>query len=185
MTPRENAALQDASTYMTNVMPQIAEWYIIGGFWRDALLGRPFRDIDIFIPHEDTPVDADGVDYELGHNFTANYGDTEINIIHMPVKHTLQSLVERCDLGICQIGSVKNCRDTLYMSEAFTRDWTHKTLTLMRETRKNHVERMIAKFPEFKFCNPNNFVMHGPKDDSMFDALDEITEHGEKQPGDF
>lgn len=122
---------------------------IVGGFYRDLLTNRPWRDVDVFIPG-DIPVGegAEELEYDLSKNDEFEYDGIKVNIITLQGRHTLESLLLRCDVGICQVGAYLDRPNEVYATQEFVDDLANKTLTVTRRTRWNHLERVQAKFPE-------------------------------------
>lgn len=163
------------------------QWWIVGGLLRDHDMHKPFKDIDIFINGYDTdmlPVGAEIGDKNafLLRAYTVEAypykGDRyEINLIFMRGDQwTLESMSDRCDFGICQIGWCPE-QDREYRSKAYIFDKGNNTLTLCRNTTKDRVKRMQDKFPNHKLRNPDLFLL----DDKRFWKYDEQTQQLEKR----
>lgn len=161
------------------------EWWIVGGLLRDSAMNRPFKDIDIFINGRDTdllpqhcPDLGDKNAFLLRAYTVAAYPykgqDFEINLIFMRGDFwDLQSITDRCDFGICQIGW-EPVTETTYRSEAFFRDIQDSTLTMTRETSKERVQRMKAKFPRHLFRNPQKLTTDGTRRWCYNDATQQL-----------
>ena len=150
------------------------EWWIVGGALRDTELGLDFKDVDIFINGYDTDLLPEG-DVDLGDRnayllraYTAKdypyKGERfDINLIFMRGGHwSLESMTDRCDFGICQIGWDPSNNRT-YRSSEYLNDYHVKTLTLTRETSRERKNRMENKFSTFAFRNPNNITLDGDR----------------------
>lgn len=164
---------QAAIEFMNNFHPD-RTWWIVGGMLRDSAMDRGYKDIDIFINGRDTDLLPDeGTDHGDKNAFLLRAytvreypyeGDTfEINLIFMRGNFwDLEQMSDRCDFGICQIGWEPTTNRT-YRSEAFFRDMQDNTLTMTRETSKERVQRMQAKFPHHLFRNPQNLTTDGTR----------------------
>lgn len=173
MTRRLILAKEASVEFMAAFHPD-REWWIVGGALRDTDLGVDFKDVDIFIKGYDTDLLPKGeVDlgdrnaYLLRAYTVKDYpykGERfEINLIFMRGEHwSLESMTDRCDFGICQIGwDPKNNRT--YRSSAYLKDHHEKTLTLTRETSRERKSRMENKFPIFDFRNPDHIELDGDR----------------------
>lgn len=158
------------------------EWWVVGGLLRDSDMGKPFKDIDIFINGYATDLLPEGAEigdknaYLLRAYTVEAYpymGETyEINLIFMRGdRWSLKSMSDRCDFGICQIGWCP-VTDVAYRSELYYHDKGHRTLTLARNTALGRVTRMEEKFPAYSLRNPKGFLL----DDKRFWAYDEETQ---------
>lgn len=130
-----------------------ADTCIVGGFYRDIATGRTFKDVDVFIPGDGDPADDD-IEYEIGRNEIIHQDGFEINVIWMPGAHTLESLLDRLDIGICQIGAYLNSPTEVYVTDTFLRDTLNDTLTVTRPSRWNHIDRVMQKFPDHRLIDP-------------------------------
>ncbi len=150
------------------------EWWIVGGALRDTDLGQRFKDVDIFINGYDTDLLPEG-EVDLGDrnafllraytvkDYLYKGERFEINLIFMRGDHwNLESMTDRCDFGICQIGwdptNNRTYRSSLYLS-----DHHDKTLTLARETSRERKSRMENKFSDFAFRNPEYIELDGDR----------------------
>jgi len=165
-----DAAKAAAREYMAANLPD-RDWFIVGGALRDTTLGRPFKDVDIFIsgfPTDPVPEfdqeeleTTDPADLAADRNaylmkaYTINYAGFELNIIYMRTPWTLEGIADRCDFGICQVSWCPKT-DTTYHSPQFLYDLGHRTLTNTRTTAAERHDRMQDKFPDFLPRNPRN-----------------------------
>ena len=146
------------------------DWWIVGGALRDTVLSRDFKDIDIFISGFTTdllPDDAidlgDRNAYLLRAYTVKDYPykseKFEINLIFMRGDQwSLESMTNRCDFGICQIGWCPK-EDRTYKSRKFERDVNNTTLTLTRNTSQERLKRMKSKFVAYDFINPDRLTI--------------------------
>ena len=138
-------------------------WFVVGGYFRDLDLGLPFKDVDVFVngyatdPVPDTKDKGDRDAY-LYYAVTKQYEGIEVNLIFMRGEFTLEEMTDRCDFGICQIGWCP-VEDRLYQSMNYIQDCSNKTLTLLRSTAPERVERMQSKFPDYTFRNPQDLMV--------------------------
>lgn len=130
---------------------------IVGGFYRDIATGRQFKDVDVFIPGDmDVSEGAEELEYDLSQNDVFYVDGYDINVIHLQGAHTLASLLDRVDMGICQIGAYLHAPEDVYVSHAFIQDTMNNTLTVTRQSRWNHIERVMQKFPDHRLIDPWN-----------------------------
>ena len=147
------------------------EWWIVGGLLRDDALGRAFKDVDIFINGREGDLLPLGCD-DLGDRnayllravkfqYDHDGGTYELNLIFMRGSFwTLESITDRCDFGICQIG-YDPVNDVEYRSAQFEDDLKDECFTMCRETTQERVERMEDKFPEYTYRNPKKLSVGG------------------------
>lgn len=147
LSDRVRLAQQVAAEYISQELGH-TDYYIVGGFLRDTMDDKPFKDVDIFIPGPEPLTDDDGaeLEYDLSTNYPVEVDGIELNIIHMNGAHTLDTLLTRCDVGICQIGMDTDGR--VYATDEYVNDVANKTLTVTRKSRWGHLARVIAKYPE-------------------------------------
>lgn len=166
-------AKEAAKEFMEAFHPD-RQWWIVGGLLRDSELYRVPKDIDIFIQGYDTDLLPENCE-DLGDKnafllraYTVKdypyKGETyEINLIFMRGDFwDLNSMTDRCDFGICQIGWCPVTNET-YRSDKYNLDVRRRQLTLCRETTQERVNRMKDKFPYFTFTNPKSLTVDGKK----------------------
>jgi len=136
-----------------------------GGALRDLDLGRPIKDVDIFIPFDnDAQIKLDKIlpvrVYEEEHNpdssglavgsahchyvFWLNGWKFEVTQKINGISSTTD-VIENFDLGICRICLIDG---QIYRSPEYVRDVANKTFTIVRETGGNelsHAERIRNK----------------------------------------
>lgn len=129
---------------------------ISGGCIRDTVLGKPVKDIDIFISYREVEdylslfgktikdckttfywegkkerQDYENVDivgtYEL--TISNDFNDFEVNIIAMNANYSREQICNRHAFGICRCALDK---DGFYFSPEFKKDFRNKTMTLFR-----------------------------------------------------
>jgi hypothetical protein len=134
---------------------QIDRYFVAGGYLRDRLNNRPFKDIDIFVPGHEPLDEGDtmGIRYDLRGAMELTAGDgTVLNIVRLDQRHTLKSILERMDIGLCQIGV--DTDGDIYCTEAYLRDVKNNTLTVMftpsTEADHDHIARVSAKYPDMR-----------------------------------
>jgi hypothetical protein len=128
------------------------QWWVAGGFLRDVALNKPIKDVDVFVNGfasdalpEDPATDLGKANAYI--HYVKNYfhKDTEVNVIFLRGNHwNLQSVADRCDLGICQ-ASLCPLTGTQYFSDRFAANFKYKVITVERDTRREHVERVASK----------------------------------------
>lgn len=172
LTPSSRKALEAAREFMQAFHPD-REWWVVGGLLRDNLLGKPVKDVDIFINGRSTdlmpegePEDGAANAYLLRAHKVEGYaynGDTyELNLIFMRgSRWNRHTIANRCDFGICQI-SWCPVENEVYRSLQFQTDVERKTITLCRETAAERVGRMQRKFTDYALQNPDNLQLDGP-----------------------
>ncbi|TCV62325.1 hypothetical protein [Neorhizobium sp. S3-V5DH] len=131
----------------------VERYWIAGGYFRDQEAGIPFKDIDVFIPGSDPlPNDGSCIRYDLASAAVATIAGAEVNFIRLFHAHTLETVLKRMDIGICQIG--RDRVEGTVVTQAYLDDVTNRTLTLMTrpetEADFDHIKRVKAKFPEHK-----------------------------------
>ena len=166
MTSVTGKAVNAAKAFMLLNFPD-RRWFIVGGLLRDDYLDKPFKDIDVFIVGYSTDPQPD---VDLGaHNAHLYYAETryfegfQINLIFMRGDHwSLETMTERCDFGICQIGYCP-VEDRVYITDDFKFDATYKILTQCRDTVPSRLTRMQDKFSDFVYYNPSGFELNYTK----------------------
>lgn len=140
--------------------------YIAGGYLRDSLLGRPIKDIDLFVDVSKrssvqversltrliaqpwyTPFDGE-YDSSMFHT-VGTVKDTRINLI-IP-KTSFEEHFETFDLGLCKI-YYNVVEDKLVQHEDFIRDVDNKTLTRLKPINDlcfSHLARVESKYPDY------------------------------------
>lgn len=156
MTKREEQYL-DALREAVGV---VSDLYIAGGYLRDTLLGKPIKDIDLYV-YFHTEADRQqflklssfqvnsNSDYEEGDlYFTGTWKNTRINVI--APKNEWRVHFNTFDIGLCKV--YYNLRtDTLVRSYDFNRDVEGRTLTLLcsGDMYSEHTRRLVDKYPEY------------------------------------
>lgn len=144
------------------------DFVVAGGFVRDAVLGRQYKDIDVFIPNYEADTEEghdEEIQYELSDTLDLVTDDVRINIIRLGWR--CQSIVEvlkRMDTGICQAALVPKTipegpfftgHYDVLATPHFVDDVAYKQITVMRPDlresgRSDHIDRLIAKFPDYE-----------------------------------
>ena len=155
-------ALGTTTSFMRRYMPD-RQWFVVGGALRDSDMGRSFKDVDVFIVGKqfdalpNAGVDRGDRNAYVFRADTVIYRGIEINLIHMRgTGWTLESMTDRCDFGICQIGWCPE-QNTLYRSDDYKTDKSQHQLTLCRDTAQERLQRMQKKYP-WKLHNPSGFT---------------------------
>lgn len=148
--------LRQASPYLQTAAGVLKErdvpaYHIAGGVFRDLLNGKAPKDVDVFIPSE---CDNVAPDYEIWGPETETRSGIEINLIKCPLDMTLENLLDRIDIGLCQIGVTSESPGQIFATDAFFRDCCSRTLTVTRETRVRHLKRVMEKFPDHRLIDP-------------------------------
>ncbi|MDX0260504.1 hypothetical protein GOC60_04675 [Sinorhizobium meliloti] len=131
----------------------ISDYWIAGGYLRDREAGIEHKDIDVFLPG-DQPLELaeDGIRYDLDTACVIRLGDEEVNFIRLQHRHTLETVLGRMDIGICQIG--RDQSGTIVATQAYLDDVQNKTLTILEPPRTehdtDHIRRVRAKFPDHR-----------------------------------
>lgn len=163
---------------MTGVVPILG-----GGALRDTFLGKPVKDLDIFLPMDPVSQDTLVEFYQvLGYELIPNDRDylehlgpsgevhsvttlrhpelIELNFIFLdPAReHSLLSVVSRFDFGICQIVAALVAGElAIRTTNAFVQDTLDKTFTLLRPDphgrSQARFERLVVKHPDFTFVD--------------------------------
>lgn len=172
---RAQLALQAAKDYMITTYgrcwltgrPDMPDWYIVGGFLRDVMDDRDFKDIDIFIPGgQPIPEGAEELEYDLSKNFEVEVDGFLLNIIHMNGAHNLETLLTRCDVGRCQIGM--DTDGQVWATDNYVNDVANNTLTVTRVSRWDHLVRMEVKFPDARIIDPFHRQHTGSREDAIW-----------------
>jgi hypothetical protein len=108
---------------------RLAGGILAGGCLRDMLLGRPIKDIDIFVPSK-------------GAFYAENAGHYQI--IHKDFNGPLD-LLNGFDLGLCQIAFDGR---VFIRTPAFLEDVMNKTITVF-SVQQEHLTRVHAKYSDF------------------------------------
>lgn len=143
--------------------------YIAGGFLRDSLLGRPVKDIDVYIllgenaelkrfAHKPTvykkmtSVTYEGDPSNCIRNVyqCTSAGFDRINIITMGPYVNFSEFIENSfDIGLCKIYYDVGA-GTLHTTPEFEKDVRNKTLTVSHYSPENdHLRRILAKYPKY------------------------------------
>ncbi len=132
------------------------KWVIAGGFPRDAMHNREWRDIDVFVDASLCRALKD-----MGKEDIAEvYGDDdlitqesvvidgiEVNLVYL-LDVSLESVIRRIDIGLCQAALTHDGR--LAYTQTCFKDFVLKRLTVTRDTRANHVIKVAKKFPDYR-----------------------------------
>lgn len=124
---------------------------IAGGCLRDLILNKPVNDVDIFVPGL-TAEESEGVDeYAMG--FVV-INTLENGIKFQIIKHRFQDIfdvLDHFDTGICKVAYP----GYWLLTADFQKDVNNKTITVYRENWRHepHLEKLKAKFPDFKIEN--------------------------------
>lgn len=141
----------------------VTEIYIAGGYLRDTLLGKPIKDIDVFLYASEQNIElmqcksdfvktsVEAYNSQMFH-LTGNITGTRLNLIFP--KYPWHKHFETFDIGLCKI-----CYDVkqniLKQSPEFRRDVDNKTITLLPNPRpcQEHVDRVMRKYPDYRVIN--------------------------------
>lgn len=140
------------------------DFVIGGGAVRDVMTGRAdkINDIDIFMPTLSPWLIDPARDVKKSHIASASrmmHRGLEFNVIYIQGAWSLQDLVDRMDIGLCQTGLLyrHGLQWEHYTSDAFKLDVQHKTLTVTRMTNTTHIDKVQSYFPDHILCNPHGF----------------------------
>jgi hypothetical protein len=152
---------------------------IAGGACRDHILGKPVKDIDVFVPDQENiemklgaafghlhvnPIIAAeyaGAGGEVDHVYEIGFGDDPFGEAHIPVQVIVlaQGLdpIERArhhDFGICQAwfepATTVGFTGCIYATEAFHSDMTNKEFTLVHVEDEQQFHRSMRRWARFK-----------------------------------
>lgn len=130
---------------------RIPNSFLAGGYFRDKEHGQPFRDLDVFIagyePPGDDVIGLEDDDYKRPFSFELTYEGIPLNHIRLRGKLNMAQILARFDMGFCQIGLLNG--ETV-ATQAYLDDVANKTLTITRQTSADHVERIRAKYPDYR-----------------------------------
>lgn len=149
MTDREDSLLTKYAKCSKN--PVI----IAGGYLRDTILGKPIKDIDVFSTTHIGSIDFISHYTKIepckryeGSNILDVYQHkvTRINYIQV---NTLDGFLNNFDIGLCRI-YYNISADFLRTSQDFEQDVRNKTITLLKPSHGDHLERVCAKYPDYK-----------------------------------
>lgn len=134
----------------------VPEFYLAGGFFRDLLNGREWKDIDVFIPGDEPLEDAEECHrYDLAKVAEFTFNKHLVNVIKLNHAHTFESILERMDIGLCQIGMKGH---EVFATQAYLDDVANKTITVLHppesEQDYDHLKRVQAKYPDFEVVRP-------------------------------
>lgn len=131
----------------------VQTYYIAGGYFRDKLLGVTPKDVDVFIPGVQ-PLDIwfdEKIRYSLEDTLDFEVEGVRINIVKLFNDHTFETVLQRMDIGLCQIGYLNG---DIVATPEFVRDRDEKTITVLfpvtTEGDHDHVQRVIAKYPDYE-----------------------------------
>lgn len=124
--------------------------YIAGGYFRDIENGRPFKDIDVFLPGEEPSCNDEPLRYDLHGAVEVTVSGVTVNVIRLRHRVNLVSTLTRMDIGLCQIGLDDG---KLVATQAYLDDVANKTITVkfppQNEADHDHITRVAAKYPDF------------------------------------
>ncbi|MEY9719295.1 hypothetical protein ABIA22_001785 [Sinorhizobium fredii] len=131
----------------------ISTYWIAGGYLRDREAGIKHKDIDVFLPGDEPLEMAEGCHrYDLATACVVRLGDEEVNFIRLQHRHTLETVLRRMDIGICQIGRTSDGK--IVATQTYLDDVANKTLTILEppqtEHDTDHIRRVKAKFPDHR-----------------------------------
>lgn len=162
---------------------------LVGGYLRDKLHGKPFKDIDIFVasPREHggfektleglreefgnalsqylVHMDYLGWDPEVTGVATIKMAVGEVQVIGLNWRHLdIQRVLNRFDFGLCQVGW--SPRDGLVTTPAFEADRAQKTFTLLRYDTVSNFDRSMRRWERFsKRYSEHRLVTHFKRDE--------------------
>lgn len=144
--------LRNISALMATV-GYYGDFYVAGGYFRDKLNRRPFKDVDVFVPGPADPATAtadDLVRYDVTCAQEIEANGTVYNIVFLGHQWGLKGILDRMDIGLCQIGMGRDGQ--VYCTEAYLADVKNNTLTILAEPVTpadfDHIERVKAKYPD-------------------------------------
>jgi hypothetical protein len=133
----------------------IQNYVIAGGYVRDKLHGVPFKDIDIFLPGNEpadeaaaSDIDYGDVDYRIASSHNLTYRDLLLNFVRLRSNLKTEQVLSRMDIGLCQVGLDEQRR--VVATQAYLNDSANRTLTVLRQSHSDHVQRVRAKYPDYK-----------------------------------
>ena len=137
---------------------------VYGGFWRDVLLNRDIRDIDLALPANRLPLEDMGferqivedLDYDHDH-IHATWRRKNINICEVAAHVSPKGQNQYVDIGLCAVAWDEF--DGLIVDNAFLTDALNRTLTVRRtgwgeEGVRKHLARLQKKYPEYEVVWP-------------------------------
>jgi len=126
-------------------------YFAAGGYFRDKRLGKPWKDIDLFIPGKEGEEDP-GNEYDLSSAHEITIQGHKVNLIFLGGPHDMKSVLERMDIGLCQIGFDGS---RLLCTQAFLDDAKNQTITwLTPSNNRGHLNRVMEKYSDFKLIQP-------------------------------
>jgi hypothetical protein len=155
---------------------------IVGGAVRDTILGRPVKDYDVFVHHTTDLPDQFWEQAETRSEYSdlsedrelvvvaRNNGEIEVEGIPIDILigPSIEKFIDSFDFGLCKVAYAGTPgRAILLTPDEFIADYTNKTLTLLPSAHnyQAHMERMIEKFPDYKFVDLKG---HVPKVDKTY-----------------
>lgn len=147
-----------------------ADIWIAGGFLRDTLLGKPIKDVDVFVNTstnfptfclEGMSPSSDEV-YSESEMCCFKVVGTRLNIIQLLNGVGVKEYIDKkFDLGLCQIGIplVGQSQYTLYTTPAFEEDCKNKTLTVINgASPSEHISRVANKYHDHTLITGSTWV---------------------------
>lgn len=171
--------LIDRLQYILDLKP--GSYFVAGGYVRDKLNNREFKDIDVFLIGDEPLYEDEAmmIRYDLrGAIELEAPNGIKVNLIRLGERHTLKSILERMDIGLCQIGV--DTDGEFYCTEAYLRDVKNNTLTQMfvptTPADHDHLARVSAKYPDMRVVQKWDLVH------SVTDAVPPATRYIERDP---
>lgn len=167
-----NAAFERCKEVMHAVWQDFPGAILAGGAVRDALLGAPVKDYDVFIPYDDewagnneaTRVDKHSEEYMdkdfVWAVFRATYLGEAVDIIMTdPYKETSpEALLMDFDVNLCRVALTEH---GLFEDDSFRQDAENKLITITERpiTPRNMIraKRLQEKYPEFRIVPDHQF----------------------------
>jgi len=170
---KQRKMLSVSQAYMS-IMFEERKWFVAGGFMRDVALGRPIKDVDIFVngfatdalPDKSTDLGALNA-YIMYTKTVVLPSGVELNLIFLRGNHwNLKNVADRCDIGICQT-SLDLQTGEQYFSDNFKEEFEKKHIVVRRSTREEHVTRVSNKLG-FPWSNPHNYDLNASPNSTGF-----------------
>jgi hypothetical protein len=135
---------------MTLGLLGFTNYFAAGGYFRDKRLGKDWKDIDLFVPGKEGTEDL-GNEYDLSSAHEFILDGIRVNIIFMGGPHDMKSVLERMDIGLCQIGYHNG---KLLCTQGYLDDVKNKTITwLTPSDNRGHLNRIMEKYCDFKLVD--------------------------------